>query len=180
MTFVFNHSAAARILGIKPESILRMEVWASCVVVHIKGQRSTFLSKTRFYSDFAHIRREGAWNCKVEAPLAGYPKQYRVISEGIDKQWHSVWMHGALQSCNCRDFAEQKRLWGKGICKHQYAVLNHLGCASIEEAVAKQQQEWKDFVADELLEAAPVIKPPVEVSIARPSLPERYRHVSIV
>lgn len=178
-SLVFNRSAASRLLGCKPEAILKFEVWASVIFIHIKGQRPTFLSKKRFYSEFASFRKEGAKLCKVEAPLRGYPKQYEVISEGTDKKFHTVWMNGIYQSCDCRDFEEQKaQNFPQPCCKHQYAVLNHLNCSSIEAAMAKGQQQYQDFLEAEAREAAPVIKPPVQVAPVK--LPAKYAHISVI
>ncbi len=178
MTLVFNRSAASRLLGCKPEEILKFEVWQSVIFVHVKGQRPTFLSKIRFYYDFASIRKQGAKHCKIEAPLAGYPKQYSVISEGLDKRWHNVWMSRAYQSCDCCDFEEQKRLWGKGMCKHQYAVLDHLGCSSIAEAIAKGEQEYQKFLDVDWRESAPVVKAPIMAVTSQ--VPKKYCHVSVI
>jgi hypothetical protein len=38
--------------------------------------------------------------------------------------------------CTCDDFNNQLEFFGRGCCKHGYAVLNSLGCQSLEHYLA--------------------------------------------
>lgn len=168
MSLVFNRSAAARLLGCKPEAILKLEVWVSVVFTHVRGQRPSFISKAKFYGEFARFRREGAEGCEVREFSAGcYPGSFDVKSES---RWHHVRLN---LGCSCQDYQQQRQLWGKGICKHQYAVLNYLGASSLEDAIAQVQAKYEP----DWRESAPVVKPAIVVS-PRP-LPAQFAHVSI-
>lgn len=168
-SLVFSKSAAARLLGCKPEAILKLEVWASAVWVQVKGHRPSFISKVNFYTEFFRFRQQGAEGCQVREFSAGcYPGSFDVKSES---RWHHVRLN---LGCNCQDY-EQQRVQNlpHPRCKHQYAVLNHLGVSSLEEAIAQVQAKYEP----DWRESAPLVKPPVVVS-PRP-LPAQYAHVSV-
>lgn len=138
---IICHSSAARILSkrwgclVEPWTI-QMEPWACGVRCRVPGHRPIILSRKAFCEDFAESRKERARHCKVEAPLPGYPAQYRVKSQS-HSQVHSVWLTGSVQTCTCGDFKRQKTAWGKGTCKHLIAVaVGYLGFNSFSEAVA--------------------------------------------
>jgi len=165
----FNRSAAARLLGCKPERLVKFEIWRNVIFAQVKGQRPTFISKADFYGEFYRFRQQGAKSCQVREFSAGcYPGSFDVKSED---RWHHVRLN---LGCSCPDYQEQKaQNLPHPRCKHQYAVMNYLGVSSLEEAIAKVQATYEP----DWRESAPVIKPPVTVS-PRP-LPGQYAHVSI-
>lgn len=150
---IITQAAAARILSkrwgyrVDPWMIV-MEPWACGIRCRVPNHRPIILSRKAFTEDFADYRKEGAKSCRVEAPLPGYPAQYRVKSRSRDGRYHSVWLSGSVQTCSCEDYRRQKEAWGKGCCSHLIAVIDYLGFNSFSEAVSilkDGQKSWNKF-----------------------------------
>lgn len=125
---LYSSSAVRRILGLDSSVSVRLKVFARSIWVWRQGKRPTFWSKQIFKQHFCEWRKQQAKSlgvCQVrpdEFVVSNYQKRtaYKVALEG-----------GAL--CACDDFQNQMRFWGKGCCKHGYAVLSVLGYGSLED-----------------------------------------------
>ena len=129
MKLLFNASSTRRILNLAPNTQVKIEVWDKVVWVHVKGQRPTFVSKKKYFAEFARFRKEGGEKVKVYF-ANGYKAQGAKETYNLEPQENYI-------DCSCVDMQQQKEVWGKGCCKHSYALLGMLGYNSLQEYVAK-------------------------------------------
>ena len=127
MQILFNASATRRILGLAPTTQIKIEVWAHVVWVHVKGQRPTLISKKRYYQEFARYRKEGGQKVKVY-----FANGFK--AEGA-KEVYNLDPQETFIDCDCQDMQQQKEVWGKGCCKHGYALLGMFGYKSLQDYV---------------------------------------------
>jgi hypothetical protein len=130
---LYSNRAIARILGVATSAVLKFEVYAQVVWVHIQGKRPTFLSKVLFKTHFVEYRKQAALGLKaicqgdfwiVHNP--GKASQYLVVPERDRIE------------CNCHDYANQRQSFGRGLCKHGVSVLNELGFTSLRDYITAQ------------------------------------------
>lgn len=131
---LYTRTAVARALQTTLKRIRRVRVFWNAVWVWVQGQRPKFFSKKLFYAAFVAFRRAGAENAEVrhvmEPGFEGYEvrcatsRDWHVVSPGTEEVW-----------CDCPDYHRQIDTFGKGCCKHGYAVLNLLGYSSLREYV---------------------------------------------
>lgn len=131
MGLIFNLASIARLSG-KPEAAIdRFEVWEKVVfVVFSKGHgRPTFLSVQAFYKCFVKDRQERSKTIEVtQNPFAD-----RIYTARNPNGHTYAVILSDRAECQCRDYREQINFLGRGMCKHGYAVLNHLGFSSLTE-----------------------------------------------
>jgi hypothetical protein len=130
MKIIYNLSATRRILGLNLNAQVRIEIWDKVVWVHVKGQRPTFLSKKLYHQHFAQYRREGAKAVKIHF-VNGFKAQGAKEVYDLDPQDTHI-------ECSCQDYANQRELWGKGCCKHGYALLGMFGYSSLQDYVVSK------------------------------------------
>jgi hypothetical protein len=137
---VYNRSAAARVLKISHNLIIRFEEWVNCVFIIVKGQRPRFWKKADYRVDFAEFRKEESKSLKVTR-LDLY--SFQVKNGTKDSSYYSeakpTTIHGS-----CRDYQNQVDIidvMGRtAFCKHGYAVLNLLGFDRLSDYI--KQYEW--------------------------------------
>jgi len=141
--FLFNKTTAARALDVYLKQIKSVREWAFvCLVV---GKHfSRFVSKRLFGKAFVLARKERAGEIEVISQASEDEKTEFQVRNSENGNRNRVVASGYDFSCSCDDFKEQESHFGKGGCKHIYAVLGHYGYASIKEYKAtKQQQAYK-------------------------------------
>lgn len=127
MSIVYTKSATARILNINPRHVLRVELWANCVFVVVKGIGARFVSKRAYHNAFVQFRKDGARRLVVSLNSSGG----YLVTGGSEP--HTV---SADLECNCYDSAAQALAFGRsGACKHVYAVLGAMGYDSLRDYV---------------------------------------------
>ncbi len=125
---ICNFAAIRRYLGLGKWATLRVDQWVS--VIHVVGVNiSTFISKAMMKKAFVQFRKDGAKSLTVSY-LQG--NTYKVT--GL--RTHHVVTSPTAMECDCEDYNQQVTSWGKGCCKHGYAVLGHLGYGSLSEYIA--------------------------------------------
>lgn len=119
-------SAAARIFDVPVFQVAEVREYAYVAWVHIKGRSPRFVSKKKFIEDAINFRKQGAESVEV------FESDYDVWE--TDKGYFvSVDATGVV--CSCKDYEKQAKAFGRGCCKHGYAVLSQLGFASLTELV---------------------------------------------
>lgn len=126
---IFSIAAAQRILG---RSVYEVRVWAWVVLVRGVGF-CRFMSKKDFLNHFADRRKAESKKITVVVNPRN-ENEYKVV----DKDYTLKVFHSEI-SCNCEDYKNQLRYIGKGICKHGYAVLNHLGFSSLSTYIETKE-----------------------------------------
>jgi hypothetical protein len=127
---VFNKSAVARILSVATRTVQEVRIFAFSVWVWIKGQRPRFMSKSAFEREFVRFRREAG---KLLQVLGSHQSAFGTefqVEGSTSNYWVEV--QETRTVCTCEDFHNHGQT-----CKHQYAVLHHLGIDSIEALVVR-------------------------------------------
>ncbi len=120
---IYTAANAACILG-KRFSKLVIEVWFNVVYLH-GSNLSRFMSKKAFRQAFVDFRKAGAKALTVTANLF-VPNTFKVRNETKNTAYDVLIIDRHI-TCGCEDYNTQFEAMGKGVCKHGYAVLNHLG-----------------------------------------------------
>ena len=131
--FVFSQAAAARILGVTKQAIVRFEIWYKVIFVIVEGCRPTFISKNKFKQHFVDWRKEQG---KVFSVSRIKDNHFRVINHK-KATMYSVYAFQEGLDCQCYDYQNQVIIFnnGKACCKHCYSVLNSLGFSSLHEYI---------------------------------------------
>jgi hypothetical protein len=129
---IYTVANAARILGKRFQG-LTIQVWFNCVYIHAKGQISRFMSKTAFKQMFVDFRKAGAKALTVTKDLF-ISGLFKVRNETKNTAYDVLIVEQHV-TCGCEDYQAQLNAFGKGVCKHGYAVLNHLGFTSLADFV---------------------------------------------
>ena len=124
---IYTAANAARILG-KRFSNLVIEIWFNVVYLH-GVTLSRFMSKKAFKQQFVDFRKAGAKALTVTANLFA-PNTFKVRNETKNTAYDVLIIEQHI-TCDCEDYNAQLQAFGKGVCKHGYAVLNHLGYNSL-------------------------------------------------
>jgi hypothetical protein len=134
MSLIFTKSAAARVMGISASQIVRFEVWVSVCFVIVKGQRPTFVSKKKFYANFAEYRQQQGQELRASGKVTKVSaSRYTVDSNRAESGFYLLEVQPDRIVCECRDYRDQVEQWGKGVCKHGYAVMGQLGLGSLQD-----------------------------------------------
>lgn len=132
-TMLYSAAAVRRLLGIKASVPVRLQEFLNVVWVWVKGQRPTFISKADLKAHFVEYRKLEARSLEVTDWLRD-PARYTVTNPVTGSQ-HLVMGYAERLDCDCEDYHWQQQFWGRGCCKHGYAVLAYLGYASLKDYV---------------------------------------------
>ncbi|WP_146141123.1 hypothetical protein [Stenomitos frigidus] len=126
-TFLYSAAATRRLLANATRTIQIREFFY-VVWVWVKGQRPTFISKRRYKTEFVASRQRAARALQVISQHHGYfGIVYTVTSSQPAQPAYQVEVAGTHIACTCEDWANQIDRFGKAVCKHGYATLQHLG-----------------------------------------------------
>jgi len=142
--YVYSKSAVARMMNIASFLVVRVEKWANCAFVIIKGKRPRFWKKFDFLLHFADWRRSQSKELVVDRLM---PDVFAVINEK-KKSKYVVKIKPDAIVCTCEDYKNQVKFLGKpGVCKHGYAVLKSLGVNKLSEYIKDNiyQQALENF-----------------------------------
>lgn len=140
---IYTKESIARVLGVTVNRIGRMWVWAIGFWIWIKGRRPRLYKKSLFEMDFVNFRRNGSKGYTVQIlanPYKNAPTEYYVKSTSDPDRAYRVTdtttKDGAsrLMLCQCEDYKKMAEAYKAPVCKHGYALLNHLGYQSLKEA----------------------------------------------
>jgi hypothetical protein len=132
---LYSTSAIARLLNVAASAVVKFDVFAKVVWVYIKGQRPRFLSKKLFTQHFVDRRKSEAQNLQTfKASMVG---GYVVRNPQKDSQYIVTPTPTGIE-CACEDYRNQMRFFGRGCCKHGYAVLAQLGYTDLRSYLAAQ------------------------------------------
>jgi len=103
--------------------------------------RPRFVSKSAFKNHFAEYRKQsGKQVITTYDPLTGY--FHATKSSNIQEQYQ-IKLYPDKLTCTCGDWDAQKQLGlSKPTCKHCYAVLDYIGCSSLEDYIKRQGFEF--------------------------------------
>ena len=133
---LYSTSAIARLLNVAASAVVKFDVFAKVIWVYIKGQRPRFLSKKLFTQHFVDRRKSEAQNLQaIKASMVG---GYVVRNPLKDSQYVVTPMRDRIE-CACEDYKNQVRFFGRGCCKHGYAVLAQLGYTDLRSYLEAQQ-----------------------------------------
>jgi hypothetical protein len=134
---LYSSSAIARILNVAASAVIKFDVFAKVIWVYIKGQRPKFLSKKLFIQHFVDCRKAEARGLTVTRHALDRSRfTVRNESKGT---LYQVQATSAGLACECEDYQNQLGFFGRGCCKHGYAVLAQLGYTDLRSYLAAQQ-----------------------------------------
>lgn len=126
---VFSKAAAAKVMGCAVSQVVQVRKFAFVAWVWVRGQRPRFVSFFLFKAAFVQRRMRAGAELKAER-WADVPRWFTVRNEEKGSSY-PVEMRVAGPSCECEDYRNQQQFFGKGVCKHGYAVLRALGYGSL-------------------------------------------------
>lgn len=126
---LFSVSAVRRMLGLDSKATIQIREFFKVIWVWIKGKRPTFISKTAFKQHFVDRRKADAQDVRVRAIEDGSYTAFSIMS---GRQYSLKATEKAI-ACTCEDYYNQIQFFGRGVCKHGYAVLNFLGFNSLKD-----------------------------------------------
>jgi SWIM zinc finger len=131
---IYSIAAAQRILGIK-SGVYEIRVWAWVVLV--RGLNfCRFMSKKAFLKHFADRRREEGKNIDLVIDDQD-ASHFTALGKSNFYQLHT---QDDRITCTCEDYKNQFSFFkGKGLCKHGYAVLSHIGYESLSDYVQRDR-----------------------------------------
>ena len=134
MANIYSITAAIKIL--KRKDICKLEIWAKIIFVKFTNGQARFVAKKDFWIEFHRSRKIRAKDLTVSY----YGNDlYQVSSQSrLDPYFVSL---GDNIQCECADYAEQvKAKFRHPICKHGWALLNHLGFNSLSAYIQSNQE----------------------------------------
>jgi len=138
MVTAFNilYSAAAvrRLLGLGAWVEVQIQEFAWVIWVWVKGRRPTFIGKARFRQHFVDWRRRQGAALVVTQDL----DSFGVVNPGKETVYRVEARRDGV-FCTCDDFNNQLEFFGRGCCKHGYAVLGVLGLSSLADYLGVQK-----------------------------------------
>jgi hypothetical protein len=132
---LYSASAIARIFNVAIGAVIKFEVWATGIWVYVKGMRPRLVSFRAFKQHFVDRRRSQAQSLQVfRSSMVG---GYVVRNPHKDSQYIVTPTKQSIE-CACDDYQNQVQFFGRGCCKHGYAVLAQLGFTDLRSYVANQ------------------------------------------
>lgn len=137
LNLIFSIASAIRILGKK---IFEVRVLPFVVLVRgllDNGQKfCRFVSKRDFLNHFADRRREAAKEINIIVDVDD-SNLFMAFGNADNSKVYKLSKELRAIDCSCEDYRNQKSFIQRGICKHGYAVLSHLGYSSLKEYVQR-------------------------------------------
>ncbi len=169
---IFSKSAFGRVTGCKVGQIESFEVGTE-VRAQVKGQIVIATAK-QMLDQFIAFRKSGAEGLQSQPVFSGV---YEVYNPKKGSGWKVTTKKGV--SCECPDYAEVKKAFGTGVCKHCYRVLQDLGWGSLQEYLGQKPQlrlvparkpvRLEDMKMQQLKDLAK------EIGIGRPAGDKRFK-----
>ena len=126
---MYSKAAAAMVMCVSTSRVVRVQKFAFVAWVWVRGQRPRFVSLSAFKQAFVLRRMKAAAALKAEQ-WAEVPSYFTVRNEKKNSSY-PVELGSAGPVCKCEDYRNQQAFFGKGVCKHGYAVLQALGYGSL-------------------------------------------------
>ena len=130
---LYSVSAVRRLLGLGDRIAVKIREFGWVVWVWIQGKRPTFISKKAFKQHFVDKRRAAARGLVVTRN-AYQSCSYSVRNEAKDSSYKVILGATAI-ACECDDYKNQTEFFGRGCCKHGYAVLHQIGFNSLKDYI---------------------------------------------
>lgn len=149
-SMLYSLTAAKRIAG----NVVAIKVWWKVIWVWVRGKRPTLISKKVFREHFVSHRRAQARALQATQHLLD--RNWWTVYNSRNDNRYNLQLTDNVVICTCDDYKNQIEFFGKGCCKHGYAILWRLGHNSLEDWV-NRDRTW-ERVPD--LEHAPIFIPP--------------------
>jgi SWIM zinc finger len=119
INILYSQTATERLFG---KGARLLSIFKKVILIWIAGQRPMFISKKVFHQHFKDRRIEASKSLEV-AKCQGY---YAVKNPVKDSFYLVSPLENGEYSCTCEDYKNQLNFWGKGRCKHIYAVITKI------------------------------------------------------
>jgi hypothetical protein len=130
---LYSAAALRRMWGLVYRRLVEIKVrpWWRVVWVWVPGRRPCFVSQTAFKQHFVAWRRQAAKALRA-VQWFNTPGRFTVHNDAKGSAY-VVEVSDTEVRCTCEDYKNQVAAWGKGCCKHGYAVLSQLGFSTLGE-----------------------------------------------
>jgi len=128
---LYSVSAVKRLLGLGDRTLVKIQEFAKVVWVWVQGKRPTFISKKAFKQHFVDRRRAEAKGLGVTRN--GYSSNAYTVKNEAKGSTYQIVLGATAIACECEDYKNQTEFFGRGVCKHGYAVLAYLGFSSLKD-----------------------------------------------
>jgi len=146
LSYIYSRSAAQRMFNAEVKSV---QIYKNAIFVVFKegqGMRPRFVPKSVFKEHFAEYRKQSASQIYVAYTAQGY---FRAPSSNLQESYR-IELYPEHLECSCSDWRTQEELGiSKPTCKHCYAVLDYIGCNSLEDYI---NRDGFSFLNDNPLE----------------------------
>jgi hypothetical protein len=130
---VYSASAVRRMLGSK-FPVVRIEKWWKVCLVIFQGCRPRFMSKAAFLKHFVEWRKAQARALQVTKNL--FISGAYTVRNPEKNSSYKVQAFGGGLICECEDYSNQSKFFGKACCKHGYALIHHLGFEYLSDYIS--------------------------------------------
>lgn len=141
-TILYSAAAVRRMLGLSPSTPVQLREFFKVIWVWVQGQRPTFISKAEMKSHFVEHRKAEAAQLQVTDWLRD-PGQFTVTNPETRSRHLVSCLRDRLE-CDCEDYHWQTRYFGRGCCKHGYAVLQYLGFDSLRDYIEEERRQSQE------------------------------------
>ncbi|MGJ3250290.1 MAG: hypothetical protein ACFE0J_04020 [Elainellaceae cyanobacterium] len=143
---LYSAAAVRRMLDLSDSTPVQVREFFNAIWVWVKGTRPTFISKSDFKVHFVERRKAASVHLTITPWL--YRRGRYTISNPRSGSSYVVDCFPDSLDCACEDYHWQQITFGKGCCKHGYAVLRHLEFDSLHDYVDYVDQHGFDAIGD--------------------------------
>jgi hypothetical protein len=126
---LFSAAAVKRLLGLGSDVQVKIREFFKVIWVWVKGKRPTFISKAKFTQHFVDRRKEQSKDIQA---LQHSDTNFTAFNLESGSRY-AVDVSKTAIACSCEDYRNQVQFFGRGCCKHGYAVLEYLGFNSLKD-----------------------------------------------
>jgi len=130
-SILYSVSAVRRLLGLGDRIMVKIREFGWVVWVWIQGKRPTFISKKAFKQHFVDRRKAEAKGLVITQNI--FESCSYAVRNEVRNSVYKVNLRDDAIACECDDYKNQVAFFGRGCCKHGYAVLNQIGFNSLKD-----------------------------------------------
>ena len=136
-----TYSSTARIIGIDSNQIFDFIFGedGETIIVTLNNWETHRIDKSEYKKDFVKIRRNRGLHLSVTQDL-DLPSLY-AIKNNQNRHYHLVETYDEEIYCDCKDYENQIEGFGKGCCKHGYAVLKLMGLTTLRDYIKRTESD---------------------------------------
>lgn len=147
---LINKYQSAKLLGISHKSITNTWILEGDIVaIEIQNFKIEYLPLSDYEQIFIKNRQERLEEIRIDN------KENKILAVNIHKQsFYQLTPTDNAIHCECIDYQNQINAFGKGTCKHGYALLSHYNLSSLSDYILAKEEEKDYYERQEYLHLA--------------------------